>query len=307
MRRPTPAGARRAAALWLVALAATAAAAQTVLAPPPQRLAFDRPEAWGMKFAAAVLSFTTLGPPRPGAARTIELGVELASVPSLSRDERRLGFDGTKVEEIDRAPAVGRLRLRVGLPRGWSAELGLLPPLELDGFEPSFLALGLSRTLAEPGRLRLGGRLQAQSGRLVGDITCSRGDVAAGDDPEANPFGCESPSRDRLELTLAGGELVLALAARRDGAAEPYLALGAQHLDGEFRVDARYGGVHDRSRLLADGWTWHAAAGVGGELRARWRYGGEVYYSPLAIRRPGRARETEPVIDLRLSLAHRWR
>jgi hypothetical protein len=305
-RRPSPLAHRLAAAL-AVALTPFAGAAQTVLSPPVQRLAFDRPEAWGMKFAAAVLAFTPLAADRPGAAGAVELGLEAGSVPSLSRAERRIGFDGTKVEDIDRTPAVGRLRLRFGLPRDFGAEIGVVPPVELDGIEPRFVAVALSRQIAARGRLRLAGRLVAQHGRLAGDITCSRDDVAAGDNPQGNPFGCEAPSRDELELTEAGGGVVAALAARSDGGLEPYLALTALRLDGEFRVDARYRGVVDRSRLRTEGWTWRATAGVSGALGERWRGAGEVDYAPLAIRRPGQGRANEPVLDIKLALSRRLR
>jgi hypothetical protein len=304
-RRPRRHLARLAAGA-LLAAGASGAAAQTTIA-PRESLDFDRPEAWGMKYVAAIVAFAPLASPRTGEAGAVELALEAASVPSLSQEERRIGFNGTKVEDIDRAPAFGRLRLLVGLPRGFSAELGVVPPVELDGLEPELVALALSRPLARHGRFALGARLQAQHGTLAGDITCSRGDVAGGDDPVRNPLGCEAPSRDELELTTAGGALVAALAPRRPGGLEPYFVVAAERIDGTFRVDARYSGLRDRTRLDAEGWIWSLALGADGSLGEAWRLAGELAYSPLDIRRPGRGVENEPVVNLRLVLSRRVR
>ena len=290
----------------LLAAQAAALPAQSTIA-PREELDFDRPEAWGMKYTATVVAFTPLAPQHDAPAGRFELALEIASVPSLSSAERRLGFNGTKVEDIDRAPAFARLRASLALPRGFVAELGVVPPVELDGLEPQFVALALSRSLAAGRRFALGARGQAQYGTLNGDITCSRSDVAAGDDPARNPLGCTAPSDDELELVLAGGELVLALVPARSGGLAPYLALGAQHLSGTFRVDARYAGLRDRTRLEADGWTWLVALGAHGDLAPAWSLAGELVYSPLDIRRPGRESETDAVATLRLAVSRRWR
>jgi hypothetical protein len=297
----------RAAAFVLAGVAFAAGAGAQVEIAPHDPLDFDRPEAWGMKYAAAVVAFTPLSPLSERPAGEVDLALEIASVPSLSAAERRIGFNGTKVEDIDRSPALGRLRATVALPRGFVAKLGVVPPVELDGLEPFFAAVALSRPLVTGRRFALAARGQAQYGTLEGDITCSRSDVAGGDDPVRNPLACEAPSRDELELVLFGGELVASY--RPDGAArlEPYLVAAVQHLDGTFRVDARYSGLRDRTRLTADGWTWSLSLGASVRGAERWRLAGELAYSPLDIRRPGRRTEAEEVVNFRLAVARRLR
>jgi len=154
--QPTrPRAARRALLLLLAgALAGAGARAQTI--DNSERLDGDRPEAWGMKFAAAVTAFAPVGAMRPLDPGTIEIGLEAGSIPSLSEDERRIGFGGTKVEEIDRGPLFGRLRARFALPRGFDLALGLVPPVAVDGLEPLLFSAALAHPLHEGNRLRLG-------------------------------------------------------------------------------------------------------------------------------------------------------
>jgi hypothetical protein len=299
LRRP------RLVALVLLSLSGAAAAQERIEI--VQELDFDRPEAWGMKFAAAVTAFTPLAPPAPRVRGEVEVAVEGASVPSLSTEERRIGFVGTKVEDIDRAPAFVRFRASFGLGAASSLELGVVPPVELDGLEPRYLALALARPLLERGRLQLGGRIGVQAGRLAGDITCSRADVAAGDDPTGNPFGCAAPSEDELETLQGAVELVAARRPGREGGFEPFAAFALHRLDGRFQVDAYYRGVVDRSRLETAGTFWSAAIGAAGAIAPGWRLAGELFYAPLDIRRPGRGVENEPVLNFRLQLAHRLR
>lgn len=272
-----------------------------------EELDFDRPESWGMQFAAAVTSFSALEAPRAVAAGEIALGFEGASVPSLSTEERRIGFVGTKVEDIDRMPAYGRLRAAFGLGRGVTLEAGLVPPIELDGLEPTIVGLALAKSLHVTSSFAMGLRLGAQYGRLEGDITCSEDDVRAGDDLAGNPFGCDRPSEDELETTLVSLELVASLPPSRTGGFEPFLALAGHWLDGTFQVDARYRGVVDHTRLETEGAFWSAALGASGAVGESWRLGGSAYYAPLEIRRPGEGVTTEPVLNLRVAASRRLR
>ena len=76
---------------------------------------FDRPEAWAMKWFASVTLFTSLGPPATREAGSVDLAFELDWIPTLSEDQRRVGFNGTKVEDINRLPVLPRPRVAVGL------------------------------------------------------------------------------------------------------------------------------------------------------------------------------------------------
>jgi len=295
----------RAALIAGCALAGTAAVAQPTI-DNSEHLASDRPEAWGMKFAAAVTAFAPIDAMRPLLPGTVELGFEAGSIPSLSEDERRIGFGGTKVEEIDRGPLFGRLRARFGLPRGFDLALGLVPPVDVDGLEPLLFSAALAHPLHAGRRLRLGAWLGATTGRLRGDITCGASAVAGGDDPVANPLGCTEPSEDVLELDVA----TLGLGAawvNGSGRVEPYASLALHHLDGRFEVRARYADLEDRSVLSGEDWFWSYALGLASDLAERWRLAGEFGYTPLDLRRFDEPRRDQSVWNARLVLSYRLR
>jgi hypothetical protein len=303
------AGGRGARRLALVALASCALAgpvAGQVVLNGRERLDFDRPEAWGMKFAAAALTFGALDAPRAPARGALELALEAASVPQLTAAERRIGFNGTKEEALDRTSATARLRLSIGLGRGFALELHAVPPLELDGIDPRVAGVGVTRPLAEAAGLRLGGRLAWDHGTLQGDITCSRAEAAAGGDLARNPLGCERPSDDRFEFDLVSAELTLSRPLAATSALEPYLTLGAHRLDGTLRIRADYQGLVDRTRLETTGTYGSAALGLALRLDRGFRATVELDYASLTIHRPDRAAGTQPLRSFRLAASRRF-
>jgi hypothetical protein len=301
--------ARWAAALAVAAAMAIAGAgeAQTRLA-PTEELDFDRPEAWAMKWFNSVLLMTGLGGPEDLSPGGLELAVEGGWVPSLSAEERRVGFIGQKEEDLNRTSVVGRLRLAVGLPARLTLTAGYTPPIEVDGVTPHFLALALGRPLAEGRAFRLDLRLTAQTGTIEGDLTCPAAEVAAGDDPDRNPLGCLEPSDDEMSATSAG--LELAGTWRPAGAPRltPYAAIAGQYLDNEFRVRARYRTIVDRTRLVSDGTTFAATAGLGFQATERTRLAAELFYSPLdVVRDPGEGSRNDALFNARVLLGYRLR
>jgi hypothetical protein len=290
----------------LLALAA-AAAAQPVLE-VHEKLDFDRPEAWAMKYFSAVSLLSGMGVPERLAPGAVEVALEGGWVPSLSAEERTVGFYGTKEEDINKTPVFGRGRVTVGLPTAFSLTLSWVPPLEVGGVKPNLLAAALGRPLFSGERVRLGLRLFAQRGTIEGDITCSRKDAAAGDDPIGNPFGCEAPSRDELHADYSGLELGAAFRAGRSGKVEPYAAVAASFLDPRFQVDAFYSGFHDRTLQTTSGTVYSLAAGVAWAASAKTHLTAEAFYSPLdLVRRPGGRKESQDLLNLRLMIAYRVR
>ncbi len=273
-----------------------------------QQIDFDRPESWGMKYAASANLLTGLGVPRAHEPGSVELGFEGIWVPSLSEEERRVGFDGTKVEDIDRVSIFGRPRLLVGLPRKLSIVLSYVPPVEVFDIEPHLAALALGRPVYEGRGWRLGLRLSGQYGTLEGDFTCPAAEVAAGDDPELNPFGCEELSGDEVTIRSASVELSAALDRGESGAVEPYISVGFSHMDLDFQVDARYAGIIDRTRLTTDGHTFFVTLGAQYRVSTRWRGAIELFNSPLdVVRPPSTSTRNDALFNARAVLNYRIR
>ena len=273
------------------------AAAQT-----PQDLAFDRPESWGQKWAASLAAYTTLGSPVRLAPGQLELGGELAHVPTVSDEARRIGFDGIKLEDMNKSPVFGRLRARLGLGGGWALGIGFVPPVEVDGATPLMLGASVGGVIWD-GTARLGVRAQAQWGRFQGDITCDAETVAGGTDLTLNPFQCEAISDDELTQAAVGGELVASLP---NSTVTPYVSFGVTRLTSEFQVNARYSGVQGDDLLKTDGMVWTATGGVTIHATSRLDLTAAAFYAPLdVVRPPATASGNEGLFNLRGGLRYR--
>lgn len=288
--------------LWL---SATGLVEAQVRVDNREELAFDRPESWAMKYFSSVSLPTGLGGPRELEAGSIDLGLEAGWVPSLDEEERTVGFFGTKTEDLNKTSIFGRPRATFGLPRRFSLTLGYVPPIEVNGVEPNLLAVAIGRPLLTRGNKRLGLALAAQDGTMKGDFTCSAAEAAAGDDRTRNPFGCEAPSRDELDVRTLTLELT---GAATIGRFEPYLAISWTSMDLEFQLDALYSGIVDTTRQTTDGSTVSLAVGTGIELSGRSRAAIEMYYTELEVqRRLGAPSRSENLFNVRALVSYRVR
>ncbi|MCZ6727565.1 MAG: hypothetical protein O7A98_09470 [Acidobacteria bacterium] len=288
--------------VWLV-ITPTPSFGQVVLA-GTESLSFDRPEAWAMKYFASLSLMTGMGPALSSEAGSIDLGIELGSVPSLSLRERTVGFNGTKSEDINRTPLFGRLRAAFGLPGQFILEASYLPPIDISGVEPDLFALALARPLTRSSAWRTGVRLTMLYGSYSGDFTCSADEIANG----PNEFQCEQPSRDEITLRSAGLEFQVARSARAGSRLEPYFGVAVHLMDLDFQVKAEYLGLIDQSRLVTDGTTFSASLGLAYRTRGGLRWAGELFYSPLdVVRPPSTTTENDALFNVRVLLTYRLR
>ena len=96
--------------LFSLVLIGQCANAQTVVN-DHEVLAADRPEAWAMNYMAATTFMTAFGDAAALAPGHWNVALELADVPRLSRAQRQVGLSGSKVEDLNRSPVFGRLRI----------------------------------------------------------------------------------------------------------------------------------------------------------------------------------------------------
>ena len=292
-------------ALVVLMASAAPAGAQSMLA-DTETLAFDRPEAWGMKYYTSLALLTSMGVPERKTRGQLDIGFEGGHVPQLSDAERRLGFNGTSLQDVNKTSVFGRIRGSVGLGQGLALEVGYTPPIELGGAKPHFLALALGRPFELSDAFRLGLRGYGQIGKIEGDITCSADEVAAGDDLRLNPFLCVQPSKDVSYQDVIGLELV----AGYDGRSrfKPYVGLLASHMDLEFDVNALYsaGRVLDHTVQRTSGMTLSATAGLTCAAGERWRLTAELFYAWLPIARPPATNPAnEGLLNARVFVAYR--
>lgn len=292
---------RRLSWLWLFVsvLAAQPARAQVVVR-QDENLNGDRPEAWAMKRVAAASLMTAFGELPALDAGQWSLALEGGSIPRLDTNERRVGFNGEKLEDLNKSPVFGRLHLRVGLPAGWIAEFGYTPPVPINGAKPrNLVAAAIGHRLLQRGGFTLSGRAFGQHGDIEGDITCPESLVGV-TDFELNPYGCQAASNDRNAVNDYGVDLV---AGWTDGPWHWHGDAGFVRTELQVQVDALTFDVRDRSRLVANGNLHYFAVGVRRTIGQHWSAGGEVLHVPLDVRRPpDGATRSEPLTSLRLEL-----
>ena len=265
-----------------------------------EELDWDAPEAWAMKYFNSVSLLTGLGPPRAREPWSFEIGLELDSIPRLDEDQRRVGFGGAKVEDLNRLPVFFRPRLTIGLPAKWSLDLAYVPPLEVRGVKSHLLALGLERPVVATGPWTLGIRFYGQIGDVKSDFTCSAEEASHPPGSPDNFWGCEAPSEDEVTLNYIG---VAFTGGYRYRQTDFHWGLAANYMNMEFQVDALTNGFIDRSLLLADGWTWSLNGGASWSLSGRISLAVEVFYSPLSVvRPPSTGMENDPLLNLRSML-----
>jgi hypothetical protein len=266
-----------------------------------EELDSTRTEAWAMRWLAAVATPTMFGVAAGTEPWSFEVALEGGSIPSLSEEDRRVGFNGTKVEDLNRAPLFGRPVVRLGLPGDLTVAAGWVPPIDFDGVEPNLLSLALARPLWVGQRGRLGAQLFYLDGKIEGDISCPQSEVDAGDDPEGNPFGCEAASDDTMSLTSWGIEIGYAWQAT--SSVDLFLSGLWQQQDAEFQVRAEYSGLVDRNRLVYDGDDYAWTAGAGWQANPDLRLAAELFYSPLDVVRDPSGQgpsENDPLFNFRL-------
>jgi hypothetical protein len=294
-------------ALWTLGLAfvtmlpGTAVAQTAKLADEPaQELDFDRPEAWAMEWTTSLTLLTSLGPPRAREAGEVELGLELGWIPRLSEDQRRVGFNGTKVEDFNRLDVLPRPRLAVGLGWATTLELAYLPPVTVKGLTPNILSAAIERPVVCSAGWDFGLRAYGQLGTVGGDITCPADEAGLPPGGPGNEFGCMEPSDDEVTLNYLGLAVTAGWAIPGTTDADLHFGVYATHMDLEFQVDAITFGYHDRSRLAADGWTAAVTAGASFPVSTRCRIALEAFYTPLdVVRPPSTGAENDPLFNLR--------
>jgi hypothetical protein len=269
---------------------------------------FDRPEAWAMKYFASATLITGMGPPRALSLGSLRLMAEGGWIPSVTDLQRTVGFNGTKMEDMNKLPVIGWLRATVGLPWLFSLTLSYLPPIPISGVRANLFSLSLGRPFRLWNGVTIGLAMYGQVGAVHGDFTCTRRDADAGNNPVLNPFGCLGPSRDEVSMDYFGGQLSGSYKIRWAHDLEPYTTIAFNYMNLNIRVNARYGQVIDMTQLKTQGGTFSTTAGLLFPITRRLDVASEVFYSPLAVKRPQNGgRETnEGFLNVRFMLAYRF-
>jgi len=275
-----------------------------ILGPNPEFVDFDSPEAWAMKRFAGLVQPGSFGPGDPLSLGQLEGFFELSEVPFLDVEERRVGFGGSKVEDLNKAQLVVRPGLRVGLPAGFSLEASFIPPIEVYGLEATVFAARLAREVVSFRGLLLEAAAHYMYGEAEGSFTCAQSLIDGGHDP----FDCAPPSMDRNLWRMAGAEATLSYPFW-DGRLAPFASAAYSHLDSDFQVESViFGGdAIDERTLKTSGEFWNFGLGLQYRPLDRLKVAIALRYAPLDVRREFRdLPEEDSLIQVRTQTTWRF-
>lgn len=275
---------------------------------PTEQLSFDRPESWALKYFTSAMLLTGLETPRTRPPGSVSLGFEIGWLPALSDSQRRVGFDGTKTEDLNKAPFLPRPRVVVGLPGRFSLIVAADPPIRSFGIKPKLVAVGLERPLYESTGLSVGLRGYGQAGNVEAAFTCPSSVLAFAPGSPSNSYGCQAESADTASLRYVGGELSAGYAGDRVRRLSPHIAVAVNYVNTIFQVNALTFGYLDHTRLLAHGMTAAISGGLSYPLTDRLRVAADLFYTPLSVRRPpSSSTQNDGLFNIRALVAYRLR
>lgn len=271
-----------------------------------QALQFDRPEAWALKYFTSATLLGGLETPRTRAPWSISFGAELGWIPSVSEANRFIGFNGTKPEDLNKAPLFFRPRITIGLPGRFSAIVAVDPPIRAFGLTPRLLALAIERPVYETAPWTVGARGYGQFGTVKGAYTCPSSVLAFAPGSPDNLYGCQAESHDTATLDYIGGEVSVAHTGLAGGKLSPHAAIGVNYLAVQFQVDALTFGFEDHTHLTAHGVTVSGDAGVSYPLTPRITASFDAFYTPLTVRR-STGQQINAFVNVRALFTYRLR
>jgi hypothetical protein len=280
-----PGGAGSIVGVVLLLAVAGGAAAQTTVA-PVERVGFDRPEAWAMKYFTSTSRLIAPTGVRPQRRGDIWLGVELVWLPPLDTAQQRVGFNGTAQEDLNQAPLFLRPQVTIGLSDHLALTLAGVPPVRTFGVTARLFTAGLGWTIRDSERWVVAGRADGQVGRVTATITCPSDVLAFEPGSPGNPRGCDAESSDVTTLDYLSIELDVARRLARWPRLTPRASVGLAFVDNAFQANAPTFGTLDRTRLEARGLAYSATFGVDCVLTRRFGLTIEGFYTPLGVRRP---------------------
>jgi hypothetical protein len=267
----------------------TTAGASTAAAVASQRLSFERPDAWALKYFASATMLSGLQPPEPSPESrrfgSITVGLELGWMPALSADQERVGFNGKAPLDLNKAPIFARPSIRVGLPWKFAVVAAAPPPIRVFGVTSHLLAFGLERPILERERWVLGWRGYGQVGSVKGAFTCPQSVLGFAPGSPGNPERCVGISSDVATIRYAGTELQFAYRIRSMPKWIPHVASGINFVDGAFSVDAPLTTKTDHTQLWSRGRTFSESAGISYLFSRRVALTVDAFYAPLSVRR----------------------
>jgi len=274
-----------------ITLLIAAAGVSSLAAQQRRTLADNDPQVQLMGYYAATMQFGFVG--MPDRAGRLEVGGTMALIPTVSLEDRTVGFGGTKPEESNLCPVYPRLTAAKGLGKAISLQAGWTPPVTVCGVTANILSAALGYRFSLGNKWDGHVRASGVGGHLDASITCSPDAVA---DPLNLTCYLGSPSSDRVAPLSFALDFAAAWQGWRARRIEPYLSVGVRYEQIDFdvnytRTPAQASSVlpvtvpplDDHERLRATLSRIQLAAGASWGVSRNVKLGGELYYAPGAM------------------------
>ena len=293
------------------AVAQTGGGADTI---PNLHISFDRPEAWALKrFVAATLP-STMQPVAPAELRkpgAISVGLESDWLPMLDRSQQTVGFDGTKFEDLNKAPALIRPVIGVQLPKDFKVFITAPPPISIFGIKPRIFAFGVERPLLERGPWTLDWQGYGQVGSVKGAFTCPKGVLAYPPGSPNNPDYCVGLSADVASLHFAGTQLQVARQLPQLPKLLPHASVAGTFVDAAFQSHGPTMGPGGfglaQVRQWSRGGMFSTAGGASYLFTQQLAFTVDAFYAPLSVSRTEGAPVTnDGLFNLRAVLSYHF-
>jgi hypothetical protein len=274
-------------------------------------IGFERPEAWGLKYFASTTLLSGLQPPESGEGHrtgSVSVGLEMDWLPTLDEGQRRIGFNGRALQDLNQSPILARPVVRIGLPKKLTAVVAAPPPFHLLGVTTHLAAFGLERPVLERSHWTLGWRGYGQVGTVKGAFTCPTSALAFAPGSPENSTSCVGKSSDIASLRYAGSEFQLAYKIPGMPRLVPHVAAGGNFLDGAFQTDAPVVRGRDRTRLWTRGGTFSGTGGASYLVTSHVVFTVDAFYSPLWVKRNATApRTNDGLFNVRALMSYTFR
>lgn len=303
--RRFPRGPVAALAISAVCLGVGPAPALAQGAVPTTPLSFDRPESWALKYFASATLLAGLEPPRKRPPWSVSFGAEVEWIPPVSDGNRYVGLEGTKQEDLNKAPVYLRPRFVIGLPDDFSLIVAFDPPIRAFGIKPKLLSVAVERPVYESEPWSVGLRVYGQVGTVTGAYTCPASVLAYPPGSPGNIYGCDAESTDVATLRYLGTEVSVAHEGLGRWKLSPHLSIGVNYMNLEMDTAAPTFGFIDAMRYTTHGFTVSGDIGVSHRFGDRLDLSVDSLYTPLWITRPTTGRYMVPFYNVRALFTYR--
>ena len=266
----------------------------------------NSPEGWAMAYTTSSSLNLGLIPPKSSVYGDINISAELSSIPKLSAAQQKIGFSGTKNEDLNKSPVFGRLRLGMGMGWNTTAELSWTPPFKINGAKPKNLwGLSISRSFMVNDEWHAGLRIFALQGSVFADVTCSKDRASIEPLTDGNSVGCTGISNDKLTMDHRGIETSLSFNELRSGL-KPWISLALSDIDPSVQVDAPLINGRELAFLRTQNKVQTYSMGVNFDYDKEYMLTLSGSYTPLSVDRPIKLDSNEDYWTIRIGITRNF-